>query len=106
MPVPIENDVAVGRLPAGLEATAYFVVAEALTNVAKHAHATSVRLTVTQLGDQLLITVFDNGVGGADATGIGLAGLAGRIGSVDGELSIDSPVGGPTTIAARLPCGW
>lgn len=106
-PAPVDLDVALNtRPPATIESIAYFVVAEALTNVAKHAHATKVRVAVTQRDGQILISVQDNGIGGADPTGVGLTGLAGRIRAVDGQLTIDSPAGGPTTVTARLPCGW
>jgi signal transduction histidine kinase len=104
-PVPVELDIHLDtRPPVTVESIAYFVVAEALTNVAKHARATNVRVAVTRPHHHLLITISDDGVGGADPTGAGLTGMAGRITAVDGRLSIDSPAGGPTTITARLPC--
>ena len=88
---------------------AYFIVSEALTNVAKHAQATQAEVTVTRDGDVLRIAVTDNGAGGAapaegDDAGTGLRGLAQRAAAVDGTLTIDSPPGGPTVIAAELPC--
>ncbi len=106
-PLPVRLRVTVAdRAPPAVEAVAYFVVSEALTNVAKHANATTVDVTVERVGDRLHITVSDNGCGGADPNrGTGLRGLAQRVGSVDGTLDIDSPAGGPTTIVAALPCG-
>ncbi|GAB3145251.1 sensor histidine kinase [Micromonospora sonneratiae] len=95
-----------GRLPDHIEATAYFVVAEALTNVAKHSAATRATVTVHRHGDQLVLEVDDNGRGGADpAQGTGLTGLADRIAVVDGRMLLSSPVGGPTRLRVELPCG-
>jgi len=103
-----------------IEAVAYFVVSEALTNVVKHARATRAEVTVEQIGGTLLVVVTDDGVGGAELSaalgaetgaetgavsqGTGLAGLAKRVASVDGTLSCHSPVGGPTVITVELPC--
>ncbi|MCX4729438.1 ATP-binding protein, partial [Streptomyces sp. NBC_01363] len=88
-----------------IEAVAYFVVSEALTNVVKHAEASRAEVTVERFGKTLLVVISDDGVGGAEPTGgTGLAGLAKRIASVDGTLSVDSPVGGPTVITVELPC--
>lgn len=93
------------RAPPAVEAVAYFVVSEALTNVAKHANATATDVIVERVGDRLHITVSDNGCGGANPDhGTGLRGLAQRVRSVDGTLRVDSPAGGPTTIVAALPC--
>ena len=99
-------DLGVARRPwPTIEAVAYFVVAEALTNVAEHAHARQAEVTVTGLGDLLRVTVRDDGRDGATAEGgSGLRGLAQRVASVDGTLRIDSPPGGPTLIAVELPC--
>jgi signal transduction histidine kinase len=104
VPVDVEVDVPV-RPRAAVEAAAYFVVAEALTNVAKHARATQARVVVEQHGrpPMLGIVITDDGVGGADPGGEGLSGLADRVGGVDGRLSVESPPGGPTIIAAELP---
>jgi len=115
-PLPVRLRVDVPR-PAspGVEAVAYFIVSEAIANVAKHAQATRAEVTVTRADDVLRITVTDNGRGGAapvmpaagDGTGshgTGLRGLAQRAAAVDGTLSIDSPPGGPTVITAELPC--
>jgi signal transduction histidine kinase len=106
-PVPVRLDVALrGRPPASVEATAYFIVAEALTNAARYANAHSVDVKVWQNGGKLHIEVKDDGVGGAETrAGGGLAGLADRAGSVEGSLRVTSPQGGPTVVSADLPCG-
>ncbi|WP_285703690.1 sensor domain-containing protein [Microtetraspora sp. NBRC 16547] len=105
--VPVELDVQVAeRFPALVENTVYFLTAEALTNVAKHSRATSCSVTLTRIGDSLLLTIGDDGVGGAHvAKGHGLAGLADRVRVVEGELTVNSPAGGPTLIVAEVPCG-
>jgi signal transduction histidine kinase len=99
------------RVAPSIEAVAYFLVSEALTNIAKHAQATSAEVTVIRAGDRLRITVTDNGCGGATIGrenagdhGTGLRGLAQRTAAVDGVFTVDSPVGGPTIITAELPC--
>ncbi len=106
-PVPVSVDVDLpGRLPDAIETNAYFVVAEALANVAKHSQATEARVIVRREGKLLLIEIADNGVGGAvPARGTGLSGLRGRVGAMDGKLLVSSPAGGPTWIRAELPCG-
>jgi signal transduction histidine kinase len=103
MPVPIENDVSVGRLPAVVEATAYFVMAEALTNVAKHAHARSAAVIARVDDGTLRVHVRDDGVGGARAEGSGLVGLADRLAVLDGRLEVESPAGGGTLVDAAIP---
>lgn len=105
-PVPVQLDVEIDRrLPEAVETTAYFIVAEALTNVAKHSGATEARVLARIFGDRLLLEVTDNGSGGADpAKGTGLSGLRDRAAALDGELRIDSPTGGSTRIRAELPC--
>jgi signal transduction histidine kinase len=107
-PVPIMVQVApMDRPPANLEATAYFVVAEALTNLAKHAGATRGSVNVHRSSSALLVTITDNGRGGAVvAPRGGLAGMVDRVKAADGSLDISSPLGGPTTIEVRLPCVW
>jgi len=104
-PVPITLDVHLPQRPsARVEAVAYFVLAELLTNVARHSNATSARVSAHRAGDRLELEVWDDGIGGADpALGTGLAGLAERAQSLDGSLSVDSPVGGPTRARAELP---
>jgi signal transduction histidine kinase len=92
------------RLPRHIEATAYFVVAEALTNAARHADATKVDVEIVDAGAQLIVIVADDGAGGAEPSqGSGLAGLADRVASVDGRLVIESPAGGGTTLRAEIP---
>jgi signal transduction histidine kinase len=103
--LPVETRVdLVRRLPRHIEATAYFTVAEALTNASRHAQASRVEVAIRDDGDRLVVLVDDDGVGGADPTaGSGLAGLADRVASVDGRLTIDSPVGRGTRLRAEVP---
>ena len=105
-PVPVTVSVDVEpRCSPTIEAIAYFVVSEALANVAKHAHATRAAVIVQRRGDRLLVQVSDDGVGGANVNaGSGIAGLRDRVGGVDGTLEITSPAGGPTTLAVEMPC--
>jgi signal transduction histidine kinase len=92
------------RLPAAVEAAAYFVVAEALTNVAKHSGATQVAVRIVMSGDVLTIEITDDGHGGADEDGgTGLSGIRRRIAAFDGRTSVSSPAGGPTTVRAVVP---
>jgi signal transduction histidine kinase len=106
--LPVGLDVDPRPSPA-VEAIAYYVVAEALTNATRHAGASAARVVVRregQRGEHLTVTVADDGRGGADpARGTGLAGLAERVRAVDGTFHIDSPEGGQTIISARIPCG-
>ena len=95
-----------GRPPAAVESAAYFVVAEALTNVAKHSAATEASVMVGREVARLVVEVSDNGLGGADPAGNGLGGLARRVAALDGRLTVDSPPGGPTRVRAELPCAW
>jgi signal transduction histidine kinase len=103
--VPVDLDAAaIPRLDPAVESTAYFVVAEALTNVAKHSHATEVQVTVRRSEGGLLVTVADDGMGGASlAKGHGLAGLADRVRAGGGILTVDSPDGAGTKLTAALP---
>jgi signal transduction histidine kinase len=94
-----------GRLPAAVEATAYFVASEALANAAKHAEANEVVVRVEQRDGVLRLEVRDDGCGGATATGSGLRGLADRVAAVGGRFTVDSPHLRGTTIVAELPCG-
>jgi len=92
------------RPPPAVEATVYFVVMEALANVAKYAEASSVEISVQQHDGELVLVVSDDGIGGADAAkGTGLRGLADRVAVVDGELEVDSPPGGGTRLTCRIP---
>lgn len=105
-PVPVRVRVDMDRrVDRDIEAVAYFVVSEALTNVARHSGAGHASVEVVLREDDLRLTVTDDGDGGADpANGTGLRGLADRVRSVDGTFSLTSPPGGPTTIEAELPC--
>ena len=107
-PVPVElaSDLGGRRLPPACEATAYFVIAEALTNVAKHSRARRARVRLTVDDGVLVVEVADDGIGGAaegPASG-GLRGLHDRVRGVEGRLRIASPEGGPTAIVVEVPC--
>ncbi|MCW3066205.1 MAG: two-component system sensor kinase [Solirubrobacterales bacterium] len=102
-PVPVEVDVSVDRLPAPFEATAYFVVAESLTNVAKHARATGATVQAHVEGGSLQLHVRDDGVGGARPDGSGFLGLADRLAVLHGQLRVESPADGGTLVAADIP---
>jgi PAS domain S-box-containing protein len=103
-PVPVEVDVRTGDLPPAVEAASYYVVAEALTNVAKYAAASAASVRIARDDGRLTIEVADNGIGGADSgQGSGLRGLADRLAALDGTLSIDSPSGGGTAVRAEIP---
>ena len=103
-PLPVEVEVCGGRLPAAVEAASYYVVAEALTNVAKYAGASSARVRIGRENGRVVIEVADDGSGGADPTqGSGLRGLADRVAALDGTLSIESPDGGGTSVRAEIP---
>lgn len=106
MPIPVRLTVDLPRRPAPvIEAVAYFVVSEGLANIAKHAQASQAEVVVQRTGDRLHIIISDDGVGGADpARGTGLAGLAKRAKSVDGDFDVFSPPGGPTLLSVDLPC--
>lgn len=105
-PVPVALEcVPEGRLPATVEAAAYFLVAEALSNVAKHARANNVRVRAAEVDGELSVHVEDDGIGGAHLnSGSGLRGLQDRVEAFAGTLVIDSPPGGGTTLRARIPC--
>jgi signal transduction histidine kinase len=109
-PVPVEVDVDLDvRLPEPVETTAYFVVAEALANIAKHSRASEAQVTVRRERrpeDRVVIEVVDDGKGGANPeAGTGLAGLADRLAALDGRLFVESPAGGPTRVRVELPPG-
>jgi signal transduction histidine kinase len=103
MPLPVATNVSVGRLPSVVEATAYFVVAEALTNVVKHARAARAEVGVHIEDGTLSIAVRDDGIGGARPEGTGLVGLRDRLEALNGRLAIDSPMGHGTLVAAQIP---
>jgi PAS domain S-box-containing protein len=106
-PVPVEiGDMPDDRLPEPVEAAAYYLIAEAITNVAKHAHASHVAVSVRRDESRVLVQVADDGVGGADpVAGSGLHGLADRVEALHGQLRVDSPPGGGTRLEARIPVG-
>jgi signal transduction histidine kinase len=106
-PVTVTVDAATGgRLPGQAENTAYYVAAEALTNVAKHSGATSARVTARRQGNVLTVEISDNGRGGADpGRGSGLTGLADRVAVTGGRMLLSSPPGGPTVLHVEVPCG-
>jgi signal transduction histidine kinase len=105
-PVPVEiTDLPQQRLASPVEATAYYIVTEAITNVAKYAHASHVTVSVRHSNHHATVTVCDDGVGGADAAhGTGLRGLADRVEALDGHLYVDSPHTRGTRISAEIPC--
>jgi signal transduction histidine kinase len=106
-PVPCEIDADIPvRCAASVEATAYFVAAEALTNIAKHSNARRAAVKVRRSEDRLQLQIIDDGDGGADEhNGSGLVGIRRRIEAHDGTFMMDSPLGGPSTLTVSLPCG-
>jgi signal transduction histidine kinase len=104
MQVNLSVDVA-ERPPSPVESAAYFVVSEALANAAKHAHPEQLEIRIARIGDVLEVEVEDDGVGGADPRGTGLAGLRQRVEALDGRFLLSSPPGGPTRLRAEIPCG-
>jgi signal transduction histidine kinase len=106
-PVPVEvTALPDERLAAPVEAAAYYVVAEAITNVAKYAHASSATVSIGRANATATVTVADDGIGGANpASGTGLRGLAARVEALNGRLDVDSPRGGGTRITAEIPLG-
>jgi signal transduction histidine kinase len=103
MTVPVRVGVSVDRLPADVEATAYFVVAEGLTNVTKHSGATLAEVTAHLQDGTLRLGVRDDGVGGARPDGDGLLGLSDRLAALDGRLEVASPPEGGTLVTAAIP---
>jgi signal transduction histidine kinase len=105
-PIPVEvAPVPEMRLPGPVESAAYFVVAEALTNVSKYAKASHAEVTVSRSNGKVVVEVRDDGVGGANpAAGSGLSGLADRVAALDGLLDVESPRGGGTVVRAEVPC--
>jgi signal transduction histidine kinase len=104
LPVPVELTVDTDRLPAAVEATAYFVTAEALANVVKHAHALRATVAVIRANGRLILEIADDGIGGADERAAGLRGLRDRVEALDGEVRITSPPGRGTHLSAAIPC--
>jgi signal transduction histidine kinase len=105
-PVPVDVTANVHPRPDDpVETASYFVVAEALTNVAKHADASRVDVRLERIGSLLRVEIIDDGQGQADSSGAGLVGLRRRVEALGGALHVTSPPGGPTIIRAELPCG-
>jgi signal transduction histidine kinase len=104
-PVPVDLVIAApDRLDAAIEATVYFLVSEALTNIAKHAQANAVAVELTSTGRDVVVTISDDGVGGADPTrGSGLRGLVDRVQAIGGRLDVGRSAGGGTCLRAELP---
>ncbi|HKG66691.1 MAG TPA: GAF domain-containing protein [Solirubrobacteraceae bacterium] len=101
--LPIHVEVAPTRLPPEIESSAYFIVAEALTNVVKHSQATNAEVTASLSGGMLTVEVSDDGVGGADPGGYGLLGIGDRAAALGGRMGLDSPPGEGTVVTAMLP---
>jgi signal transduction histidine kinase len=107
-PLPVQVTAPAHRFPDTIESTAYFFATEAVTNAARHSAASVVHVEVTVHGDELIIGVSDNGVGGVDTAssgGSGMLGMRDRVVAVGGRMTVSSPTGGGTTVVARLPCG-
>jgi signal transduction histidine kinase len=105
-PVTVEVAVPTARFPPAVEAAAYFVCAESLTNATKHSEASRVHVGITQENGRLTVIVSDDGIGGADPSrSSGLRGLADRVEALGGSLAVESPPGGGTRVIAELPCG-
>ncbi|TVT13942.1 sensor histidine kinase [Amycolatopsis acidiphila] len=106
IPVDVRTDVE-PRPPAAVETTAYFIVGETLTNIAKHSGATEASVKVWRTDDKVIVEITDDGHGGAELRpGGGLSGLADRAATIDGVITVVSPAGGPTVVRADLPCTW
>jgi signal transduction histidine kinase len=101
--VPVDVEIEAGRLAPETEASAYFIVAEALTNIVKHSHAEHAGLRAAVRDGMLHVEVRDDGVGGADPDGHGLQGLADRAAALGGRLEVESTAGGGTRLTATLP---
>ena len=105
VPVTVAAEPGDGRLPGPVESAAYFVVSEALANVAKYAQATEAAVAVRRENGVVTVDVTDDGIGGADVTrGSGLRGLADRVAALDGTLAVESPAGAGTHLHAEIPC--
>ena len=105
VPATVDGRRWASRMPAPVESAAYFVVAEALANVAKHAGAEPATVSRSRREGKLEVLVVDDGHGGANPDGGGLKGLRARVEALDGTLGVASPAGGPTMLRAELPCG-
>jgi signal transduction histidine kinase len=104
MPVAVTVTGEIEQSPETVQTAVYFVVAEALTNAAKHSRCGSARVSIERAQNAITATVVDDGQGGANAEGSGLAGLRKRVRALDGRLDVISPPGGPTVIRTEIPC--
>jgi signal transduction histidine kinase len=111
--MPVELRIGeLAKVPASVEAAAYFVVAESLTNITRHSAAGHVNVQLERRGPELYLAITDDGIGGArinDQTdllnrGSGLHGMVHRVEAIDGRMQLESPIGGPTTVEVILPC--
>jgi signal transduction histidine kinase len=104
-PLSVELELLDGRLPEPVEAAAYYVVSEALANVAKYAEASSVAVSIASVNGHAVVEIADDGIGGADpAKGSGLRGLVDRVEALDGHLEVESPLGKGTRVRVEIPC--
>jgi signal transduction histidine kinase len=101
--VPVDMDIASERVASEIEASAYFIVAEALTNVVKHAQASRIAVRAAIEDGALIVEVRDDGVGGADPAGHGLVGVADRVHALGGRLRLHSPAGAGTSLTVSIP---
>ena len=104
-PLPVAVRATYERFSVGVEAAAYFVACEGLTNAIKHAHASAVTLSAQRRNGSLVVSVSDDGAGGARLNGSGLSGLRDRVAAHGGRLRVDSPADAGTVLVAELPCG-
>jgi signal transduction histidine kinase len=105
LPATVSFIGAVDTAPGAVQTAAYFVVAEALTNAAKHSGAERASVRLELAAGRLSVRIEDGGRGGADQDGAGLAGLRKRVAALDGNFGVASPAGGPTVVRAEIPCG-
>jgi signal transduction histidine kinase len=105
LPLPVSVNAPESRAGPAVEATAYFVACEALTNAVKHAQADSASVVIRMTGSWLDMEIADDGIGGAVLDGQGLANIVDRVSAVDGDVTIDSPPGRGTRLVVRIPCG-
>lgn len=105
LPIDFELDLHPPQLPAPLESAVYFGVAECLANIGKHARATAGWVRIRPHDNRIHVEVGDNGIGGADPSGSGMRGVAGRLAVFDGTMDVSSPKGGPTIVTMEVPCG-
>jgi signal transduction histidine kinase len=105
LPLPVRLTVPATRVAPAVEATAYYVVCEALTNAVKHAKANGATVTIAIAGSELTMEIADDGVGGARQQGQGLSNIVDRVSALDGEVTVVSPEGAGTRLEVRIPCG-